>query len=159
MLEVQAPNQRSLKSRYWKALKTRRSTMRLRQRLFALNQMEQVAIEVVKEDQSIALRLEGLAAERDALAFEQRVSSVEIVVGDGQMANAAVFVVGGRLRRGKRAFRRNNLQHGAIWGFDEVIARVSEIDMEAEVFNVPFGKFLRIRRRDGRVFKSLEHKP
>ena len=59
MVDVQAPIQRSRKSRYWNALKTRRSTRcrggrSLWQRFLALDQMEQVAVGVVEENQAVA---------------------------------------------------------------------------------------------------------
>src|SRR5215469_12131145 len=48
MDEVQAPSQSRRKSRYWKALKVRRNTS-LRQRLFALDYMQDIAVQIGEE--------------------------------------------------------------------------------------------------------------
>ena len=120
--------------------------------------MEQVAIAVVEEDQAVAHGCERLTDEMDALGFQLLVGGVEIVTGYSKMTDASVFVVGDRLRRGQRPLGGYDFEHGAVGRFDEIVSGVSEIDVEAQVFDVPFGEFLGIGRRDRRMLETLEHK-
>ena len=80
MLEVQAPAHISRKSRDSKARKVRLSkpAPRLRQRLRAVDQVQDVAVAIGEEHQAIALDLERLAEEGHALALQLGVGAVEI---------------------------------------------------------------------------------
>lgn len=124
----------------------------------ALDQVEQVAVEVVEKDEAIALCFEGFTDEMDALGLEGGVGCIEIVIRDGEVANSAVFVIGSGLRNGERTISRNDLQHGAILCSDEVVAGVGVVDAELKMVHIPLGKLLRVGRRDRGVFDSLEHK-
>ena len=60
-------------------------------------------------------------------------------------------------RRRRGAFARDDLEHASIGRFHEVVARIFEVDMEAEMIHVPSGQTGRIRRSYRRVFQSFEH--
>ena len=74
MLEVQAPNHITRKSGYANALKTLLNkqyslSARPRQGLGSFDQVNQIAISVMKEDQAISGCFIGIAGQRDALRF------------------------------------------------------------------------------------------
>ncbi len=74
MLEVHAPNHITRKSGYANALKTLVNkqcslSARPRQGLGSFDQVNQIAISVMKEDQAVPRRFIGFAGQRDALLF------------------------------------------------------------------------------------------
>src|ERR1700741_19511 len=78
MLEVHAPNHNNRKSRYRKALKPRlNKESSLRQRLFAFDQMEDVAIAIFEEYEMVALVVEGLTKKLDTSLFESLMRGIE----------------------------------------------------------------------------------
>src|SRR5882724_13312956 len=81
------------------------------------------------------------------------VRGVEVIHGNSQMTDSRVF----HLVRATRPFRRDDLQHGAVGGLDEIITGVGEVDMKLQMIHVPLGKAFRIRRSDSGVFQSFEH--
>lgn len=123
-----------------------------------MDEVQQVTVEVVEEDEAVALGLEGFAAESDALLLEEGVGGVEIVVGDGEVADASVFVIGGSLGGGEGPVGGDDFEHGAVGSLDEIVAGVGVVDVEAEVGYVPFGEGLRVGGGDGGVFETVEHK-
>jgi O-acetyl-ADP-ribose deacetylase (regulator of RNase III) len=108
----------------------------LRQWLLALNQVQQIAVAIRKEDQTIAFVIHRLGEEPHACFTEPVIGSVEIVDRNGEMAEAGVF----HGLRGPVACRGNNLEHRAVGRLDEIIAVVLEIDDEIEVIHVPLSE-------------------
>ena len=49
------------------------------------------------------------------------------------------------------AFGRNDFEHAAVFGLNEIIAVVGVIDDEVEMIHVPLRQLLRIRRGDRRM--------
>src|SRR5258708_32006986 len=156
MLEVHAPNHRSRKSRYRKALKTRSIkclASSLGQRPRALDQVQQVPIAIGEEYQSIPLIHVRLAGEAHALGLQSGMRGVEIGDFDGEVAEAGVahFLIGAS------AFGGNDLQHGTVGGAHEKIAVVLIVDAESQMIDVPFRKLGGRRRSNGGVFQTLKH--
>src|SRR5687768_2085863 len=115
--------------------------------------MYQVAVQVAEENQPVALIGERIAGETHAALFEFLVSGVEIIHFDSQVANPGRLHLVGRFV----AFARNNLEHGAVGGAYEIVARIGEVDAEIEVIAIPTGQRFRIWRGDGGVFEAFEH--
>lgn len=107
--------------------------------------MEQVAIEIVEEDETIALRFEGFTDEVNALGLEEGIGGVEIVICNGEVPDTAVFIVGCGLRRCERRCGRDDFQHSAIGGPDEVVAGIRVVDAELKMIHIPLGKLLGVR--------------
>lgn len=124
----------------------------------ALDEVKQISVQVIEKNEAIALSFERLTDEVDTLGLEGGVGGIEIVIGNGQMPNPAVFVVGGGLWNGQGPISRDDFQHGAIFSPDEVISGVGVVDVELEMIHIPLGELLRVGRRDRGVFNSLEHK-
>jgi len=128
---------------------------RLRQRLGTSNQMEIVAVGIAEKDQPVALDFGWLGEKFNAALTQLLNSGVEVVYGNGQVANAWIF----HLLRRAIPFRRNDLEQRAVAGAHEVIAAVGVIDTKLEILHVPFRQPLGIGRCDGGVLQSLKHKP
>ncbi len=107
-----------------------------------MNQMQNVAVAVAKEDEAVALVIEWLAQKSHALLLEVGVSLVEIIHCDRQVADPGIF----HLIRSAFADRRDNFEHCAVLRLYEVVAVVRKIDVKLEIFRVPVGKGLRVGR-------------
>ena len=119
-----------------------------------MNQVYVVSIAVAKVDQPVALDCGRLREKRNATLAQFLHSSVKIIDGDGQVTNPRVL----HLLWRAISDRRNDFKHGAVLRPHEIIAVVSMIDTKIELLDVPLRQTLGIRRRDGRVLQSLEHK-
>ena len=118
--------------------------------------MDQIAVAVVEKHEAVGSEIVRLAEKRDVESFEMFIRRIEIVHGDGEVPDAGILVVGHGLRR-PRALARNDLDYVAVRPFDEKVSQIREIDVEAEMIDIPIREFLRIRRRDRRVLQALKH--
>src|SRR5690348_5713177 len=112
MLEVKAPIQRTRKSSYSSALKTRRSTppRSLGEGLFAVDEMEDVAIAVGEEYEPVALVHVRFRQKLDPPVTQTLVGGIKVSHHHGEMADAGVLhVVGSAL-----AGRRDDLQQRTV---------------------------------------------
>src|ERR1039458_6772274 len=119
--------------------------------------MDQIAVAVVEKHEAVGSEIVRLAEKRDVESFEMFIRRIEIVHADGEVPDAGILVVGHGLRR-PRALARNDLDYVAVRPFDEKVSQIREIDVEAEMIDVPMREFLRIRRRDRGVLQALKHK-
>ena len=116
--------------------------------------MEDVAIGVLKKDKPVALVLEWLAEELNSVSLERFVGRVEIIDRDREMADTGIPELGLR----GRTLRMNDLYQRAIRRFDNKVACLFEVNVEAEMLNVPIGEMFGIGRGDRRVLKAKKHK-
>src|SRR5260370_9929451 len=119
MLEGTAPSQIIRNPGYSKALNTRSSkVILLRKGLFALDQMDDIAVAVGEEDQPVTLIVEGVPQKRYALGLQVRVGGIKVVYVDGQVPDAR----GLHLGRQGIAFRGNDFEHLPVAGRHDIIA-------------------------------------
>lgn len=106
--------------------------------------MEQIAVKVVKEDQTVPLVFEGFADKVDAFFLQLLIGFVEVIGLDGQMADASVFIVRRGLRFSQSVGGRNDFEHCAVGCFHEEIAGVAVVDVEFEMVDVPVSESFRV---------------
>ncbi len=120
------------------------------QRLGTFDQVDQVAVGVVKENQAIAAGFVRLAGELDALFLELGETGIEVVHRDGDVAHA-----GGLHRRGAEVtFARNDFDHEAILSFDEIISGVFPYEGELQILDVPISESLGIGGSNCKMFDT-----
>ena len=101
-----------------------------------MDQMEKITVAIVKEKQPVALIIQRLALELDAFGFQLFVRGVEIIDGDGEVSDAGILV-GRHGLRWQGAFAGNDFKNAAVGSFYEIVAGVAEIDVEAQMVDVP----------------------
>ena len=118
-----------------------------------MDQMQEIAVAVFKEDQPISLILIWLGEELDRFGADIGECGIEVVDIDGEVPDT-----GGFERRGRRGtFAGNNFKQRAIRRFDEVVAAVLIVDVKAEMLDVPLRQIAWIGRRNRGVLQPFEH--
>src|SRR5205807_2404054 len=120
--------------------RVRDTARELRQGLFALDQMNQVAVDIVEERQTITLIFERLAYHLDTVRLQVLYSGIEVIQRDGEMTEASVFVIRDHLWGGERVRRGDDFDHRAVRGTHEVVPGIGEIDVELQIVHVPLRK-------------------
>ena len=115
-----------------------------RKGLLSLHQMHDVAVAIGEEHEAVSLGIDVLAQETHSLLLEMLVCGVEIIDGDGEMADAWILHLVGSAG----AFRGDDFQHAAIGGLDEIVAGIGEVDVELEMVHIPFGERFGVWRGD-----------
>jgi hypothetical protein len=119
--------------------------------------MDEVSIAIGKENETVPLVDERLTDEVDVERLQVRMSGVEIFYSNRQVAYAGSFHRLGHVLCRAVPFGGNDLQHGAVGSFDEIIAGISVVDMKSEMLHVPVSERLRGGRCDRRVLQAFEH--
>lgn len=115
--------------------------------------MEDIALRVGEKDNAIALALHGFGEEVDAAGGEADEGGVEVLDGEGEVADAGcLHGVGGAF-----AFGVDEFEHGAVFCADEDGVRRLVVDFEAEHVDVPIGESNDVIRGDGGMFNSSDH--
>ncbi len=112
----------------------------LTERLRAIDQVQQIAIDVSEEHKAVAFIRVRLAFEIDALLSQLIVGGIEIINRDGDVPSCRAYVLQSRAL----AFRWNNLDQTAVSCFDKVVARIFISDFKFQIVNVPIRKSLRV---------------
>src|SRR5580704_2428556 len=121
--EVHAPNHIKRKSRYVSALKTRwiKGNQLLRQRMGALNQVQDVAFAIREKHQAVAggcgVRL---SQKLHAATLQRRIGGIEVLNRNRHVAQAGII----HLLIAAVAFGGNDLEHGAVGSLNKIIALV-----------------------------------
>ena len=122
-----------------------------------MNQVHEVAVPVIEEYQAVCAEIERLAEKPHIQSLQMFVCGLEIRDCNRQVPDSGALVVLHILRL-TRALGRNDFEDRAVLGFDKKIARERMIDPEPEILHVPVREIFGVRRRDRRVFNTLEHK-
>ena len=105
-----------------------------------MDQVAEIAIDIFKKGEAIALIGEWLTDEGDAFVLKNGVGSVEIVDRDGEVADAGgLHFVGAGF-----ASARDDFEHGTVLRFDEIVAGVFKIDVELKMSYIPISESLRV---------------
>lgn len=121
-----------------------------------MEQVEDITVAIGEESSRVScagfrLREEAYAPRREVLVNLREIRDL-----DGQMAESRVPHIG---HAGSGGLRFDDLDHGAVSGFDEdgFTTGRAPVDGELEVLYVPLRKAGGIGRRDGCVFDAFHH--
>ena len=102
-----------------------------------MDEVEQIPVEIVKKDQAIALVFDWLADEGHTFGLQMGISGVETVGLNRQMADTCVLVVGDGLGLFELIGGGNDLDNGAVGGFYEEVACLSNWSGNSIVVRMP----------------------
>ena len=123
-----------------------------------MQQVQDIAVEVVEEYRRIARLLHDLGQERNALLPQAAAGGIEILDGKRHVADSRVVHPG---HASGGLCRLDDLDHRPVRRFNEHGAAVvrSVVDGEAQVFDVPLGQPLRVGRGDSGMLNAYDHHP
>jgi hypothetical protein len=125
----------------------------LAQGLGALDQVQQIAIGVFEEDETVAFVRVWLSCEFDALFLQLFVTGVEVLNGDRDVPDTRAPHLGVF----PDAVGRNNLDQTAVLGLNKVVAGIFKRYLEFESLDVPLGQAPGIWGCDCEMLDSGEH--